>query len=131
MWKVCIIWVLRFRYYKIGICGKNSIPLLFLRTNVKSQSKHISGQKNVGIFHSFDQIQGYRCESAIAIFALRVTWNYAYSPFKDILYLRGSNEHGLSVPGMWGWGQGRVVVKEFECCNCKIMNDWRGVKKNS
>ena len=27
IWKVCIIWLLRFRYYKIGICGKNSNPL--------------------------------------------------------------------------------------------------------
>ena len=25
---VCIIWLLRFRYYKIVICGKNSIPLI-------------------------------------------------------------------------------------------------------
>ena len=26
----------------------------------------------------------YRCESRIAMFARRVTWNYAYSPFKEI-----------------------------------------------
>ena len=28
------------------------------------------------------RFQGYRSESDIAIFAWRVTWNYAYSPFK-------------------------------------------------
>ena len=27
------------------------------------------------------RFQGYRCKSGIAIFAWRVTWNYAYSPF--------------------------------------------------
>ena len=28
------------------------------------------------------RFQGYRCKSGIVIFALRVTWNYAYSPYK-------------------------------------------------
>ena len=28
------------------------------------------------------RFQGYCCESGIALFAWRVTWNYAYSPFK-------------------------------------------------
>ena len=35
------------------------------------------------VFHMNSQwFKGYRCESGIAIFAWRITWNYAYSPFK-------------------------------------------------
>jgi len=36
------------------------------------------------MLHIIHQIrfQGYRCESSIAILALRITWNYAYIPFR-------------------------------------------------
>ena len=35
------------------------------------------------VFHMNSQrFKGYRCESGTAIFAWRITWNYAYSPFK-------------------------------------------------
>ena len=49
-------------------------------------------KKNDGIFHVFDQVlkfQEYRCKSKVAIFAWRVTWNYAYSPFKFVIFRAG------------------------------------------
>ena len=40
-----------------------------------------------GIFHIFiRRFQGYRCKSGITILAWRVTWFYAYSPFKSIFH---------------------------------------------
>ena len=36
-------------------------------------------------FWSEKRFPGYCCESGIAIFAWRDTWNYAYSPFKHIV----------------------------------------------
>ena len=46
--------------------------------------KHFSSQNTTLSLTFFIRLrfQGYRYESGIAIFARRVTWNYAYSPFK-------------------------------------------------
>ena len=49
---------------------------LFIRSNEETPNDD-------GIFDIFIRLrfQGYRCESGIAIFAWRVIWDYAYSPF--------------------------------------------------
>ena len=54
--------------------------------------KHVVTQKTDGIFHIFDQIKVSMvppCQSGIAIFAWKVTWNYAYSPFKKRRGVKG------------------------------------------
>ena len=52
---------------------------LFIFNGETYRNKHFSSQKNDGIFHIF---KVSRVPSGIAIFAFRVNWNYAYSPFK-------------------------------------------------
>jgi len=39
------------------------------------------------------RFQGHHFKSGIAIFALRVTWNYAYSPFNKIFTARSINSN--------------------------------------
>ena len=53
---------------------------LFIFNGETYRNKHFSSQKNDGIFHIF---KVSRVPSGIAIFAFRVNWNYAYSPFKN------------------------------------------------
>ena len=52
---------------------------LFIFNGETYRNKHFSSQKNDGVFHIF---KVSRVPSGIAIFAFRVNWNYAYSPFK-------------------------------------------------
>ena len=52
---------------------------LFIFNGETYRIKHFSSQKNDSIFHIF---KVSRVPSGIAIFAFRVNWNYAYSPFK-------------------------------------------------
>ena len=55
---------------------------LLIRSNGETRrNKHFSRLKNFWIFIRL-RFQGYRCKSGIVIFAFRVTWNYAYSPYK-------------------------------------------------
>ena len=50
--------------------------------------KHFSSQEStVSSTFFIRRFQGYRCKSGITIWAWRVTWNYAYSPFKSIFHV--------------------------------------------
>ena len=54
------------------------------RRETANENQNFIGTKT-WIYNSYlikQSSQGYRCESGIAIFAWRVTWNYAYGPFK-------------------------------------------------
>ena len=60
---------------------------LLKRSNWETRRINIfSSHVNDDIFHILIRLksQRYPCKSGIAIFAQRVTWNYAYSPFKGL-----------------------------------------------
>ena len=94
-WKPCLI---KYKLYINFFLSLNfslsfAVPLrkclvhfLFIRTNRETyRNKHLSFQKKDGITHiCFIRLrfQGYHCKLGIVIPAWRVTWNYAYSPFK-------------------------------------------------
>ena len=65
--------------------------LHFWRQNLYAEKKHFPSQKNDGFFQISLSLQGYRYKSGIAIFAWRVTWNCAYSPFKGIFRIFPNN----------------------------------------
>ena len=52
IWQVCVIWLLRYRYNKIEICGKNSIPLLQKNILIFLAIIFSSQYKSTGYFYS-------------------------------------------------------------------------------
>ena len=85
--KLCLIkyeaWFQCFCFSKLfififGFSAKVTCAFLAYR------KERVLTQKNDDIFQILIRLrfQGYRVKSGIGIFAWRVTWNYAYSPFK-------------------------------------------------
>ena len=61
-------------------CSRKAQVTLLKNSQLKIIGFHI--YKHWYLIHTY-QTKGYRCESSIANCAWRVTWNYAYNPFKE------------------------------------------------
>ena len=77
------VWIMIF-FYKLFICRfcwKDRKTMVKL-WKLKNRKTTISSTFLIRL-----RFQWYRCESGIAIFAWRVAWNYANSPFKSSIFL--------------------------------------------
>ena len=60
-----------------------------IRRETASENIHFKEKNGYVIStYSWKKVVGYHCTSGIVIFAWRITWNYAYSPFKVFHFIK-------------------------------------------
>ena len=90
--KKAFVWSIKYQCFKLFIfsCGFSAKLTLAFLVYEKRRAREKLTEINPFLvkerLYSFDQIKVfkgiYRCKSGIAIFAWRISWYYAYSPFK-------------------------------------------------
>ena len=78
-------WVFKIFIFICFFSAKVTCEFLANKKQRRNYNKFKHFSRKTTVFSTFLirlSFQGYLCKSGIAIFALRFTWNYAYSPFE-------------------------------------------------
>ena len=85
-------------------------------------------QEHGYLIHTWSD-KGYHCKSGITIFAWKVTWNYAYSPFNIDLCVLYSSPTILTLHGPRVGNKSKIqlVLKSYQMNQGPNLMNWRGL----